>query len=294
MDQHWQALARESGVAAEHLGIGASAIGKANYAQTAYFGQALFALSVGIERSCKLVLVSNYALRHQGRFPDSKILRSYGHDLAKLLSRVDAISSQYENVESLVMSPIQEAVVDIVGTFAKNVTRYYNLEMLTREMPHTTEPAAAWFTKVTLPTLQQHVRPSSVDRVMANAKVVDAMLSGIANVRFYSETGELISDVFSASARTGLTELAQPWERMYVLRIARYLGRVLSEISFESYAARIELPHLATSSGCMKIPTAIFALEKRGRSTGAETRRSAARTSEPHMPNRTKSAIGFL
>jgi hypothetical protein len=262
VDQHWQALARESAVAAEHLGIGATAIGKANYAQTAYFGQALFALSVGIERSCKLVLVSDHALRHRGRFPESKILRSYGHDLAKLLNRVEAIAAQYEDVEALAMSPIQEAVVDIVGTFAKNVTRYYNLEMLTREMPHATEPAAAWFTKVTLPTLQEHVRASSIDRVMTNAEVVDTMLSGIAQVRFHSETGELISDVFSASARTGLTELAKPWERMYVLRIARYLGRVLSEVSFESYRTRIELPHFSDFFGMYENSDSYFRSRK--------------------------------
>lgn len=40
MNAIWQALAREAGLAAEHLGIGVTAIGKASYAQHARYAQA--------------------------------------------------------------------------------------------------------------------------------------------------------------------------------------------------------------------------------------------------------------
>ena len=209
----------------------------------AYFGQALFALSVGIERSCKLVLVSDHALRNHGQFPDSKTLRSYGHDLVKLLGQVEVISAGYADIDVLAKSPIHESVVNIVSTFAKNVTRYYNLEILSAGTLPADEPASAWFSDVTVPILMRHVRTSSVERVVANAELVDAMLSGVAQVRFHLESDDLVTDVFSASARTGLTELTRPWERMYVLRIARYLSQVLSAITYESYQAKIQLPH---------------------------------------------------
>jgi hypothetical protein len=39
------------------LASGATTIGKANYAQEAYYGQALFSLTTGIERSAKLAFV---------------------------------------------------------------------------------------------------------------------------------------------------------------------------------------------------------------------------------------------
>ena len=56
-DPTWLALAREAGLAAEHIGIGATALGRANYAQEAYYAQAFFALSVGFERAAKLEII---------------------------------------------------------------------------------------------------------------------------------------------------------------------------------------------------------------------------------------------
>lgn len=261
MDDRWRALAREAAVAAEHLGIGATALGRANYAQSAYFGQALFALSVGVERSCKLVLVSEHALRNHGQFPDAGMLRSYGHNLARLMERVAQIASHYSDVQMPKSSSIHDAVLEIVTTFAKNVTRYYNLESLTTT-PDAQEPAAAWFERVTAPVLARHVPASSLRRVVANAELVDAMLSGVSLVRFHHESGDPITDVFSASAWTGLTDLAQPWERMYVLRIARHLGLVLSDISFESHRANVLLPHYGDFFGNFNNDDAYFRSRK--------------------------------
>lgn len=242
MDERWHALAREAAVAAEHLGIGATALGRANYAQSAYFGQALFALSVGIERSCKLALVSEHAVRNKGEFPHAATVRTHGHDLPRLLQLVTQIGSRYTDVKAPHNSTIHDAVMEIVTTFANNVTRYYNLESLTRT-PDAQEPAAAWFERVTMPVLTNHASATSIRRVLSNAQIVDAILSGVSLVRFQHESGVPLTDAFSASAWTGLTELARPWERMYVLRIARHLGLVLSEISFESYQANVMLPH---------------------------------------------------
>ncbi len=62
MNKTWRALAREAGTAAEHLAIGISSLGRANYAQDAYYGQAFFALSIGLERASKLAFVVDHAL----------------------------------------------------------------------------------------------------------------------------------------------------------------------------------------------------------------------------------------
>ena len=80
----WLALAREAASAAEHIGIGATALGKANHAENAYYSQAFFALSVGFERSTKLALSVASALDGDG-FADGRTLKGYGHDLSKLL-----------------------------------------------------------------------------------------------------------------------------------------------------------------------------------------------------------------
>ena len=87
MNEIWQALAREAGISAEHLAIGVTALGKANYAQQAYYGQAFFALTTGIERAAKLALVIDYSLGHNGIFPPFKIIKGYGHNLQVLLDK---------------------------------------------------------------------------------------------------------------------------------------------------------------------------------------------------------------
>src|SRR5262245_16310650 len=62
----WHAVAREAALAAEHLGSGATILGKANYAHHAHYGQAFFDLTIGIERAAKLAFVVDYALDHGG------------------------------------------------------------------------------------------------------------------------------------------------------------------------------------------------------------------------------------
>ena len=40
-DANWNALTREAGLASEHIAIGATALGRANYAQVAYYFSSL-------------------------------------------------------------------------------------------------------------------------------------------------------------------------------------------------------------------------------------------------------------
>jgi hypothetical protein len=89
MGPKWRALGREAALASEHIALGVSALGRANHSQYAYYSEAFFALSVGLERSCKLGLVVDYALRNGGTFPRTPDVRAFGHDLERLLKRMD-------------------------------------------------------------------------------------------------------------------------------------------------------------------------------------------------------------
>jgi hypothetical protein len=89
-DRIWRALTREAASAAEHMAIGATAIGRARYDRASVYAQAFFALSVGFERSAKLALAINHALDGRG-FPGAAELRNYGHDLRRLLHAVENV-----------------------------------------------------------------------------------------------------------------------------------------------------------------------------------------------------------
>jgi hypothetical protein len=112
MNEVWQALANEAGSAAEHLGLGATSLGRANYAQKAYYTQSFFALSVGLERACKLILVVDHAIA-KGKFPTNQEVRRYGHNLLDLMNAADKVASrlQVSDEERMPRSDIHDGVI---------------------------------------------------------------------------------------------------------------------------------------------------------------------------------------
>ena len=133
MNEQWEALAHEAGIAAEQMAIGITALGKATYAFPAYYGQAFFALTTGFERSCKLALVVDHAVLNDGIFPPESEFRRYGHNLRQLLDEADRISERLNSaggLDRLPRSPTHIAIIEILSDFASNVTRYYNLDLL--------------------------------------------------------------------------------------------------------------------------------------------------------------------
>lgn len=233
----WQALAREAASASEHIGIGTTALGHANHAENAYYSQAFFALSVGFERSTKLALSVARHLAGEG-FADRKTLRGYGHDLSGLLQEADQLAEKrgLEDDGRLPRSDIQTAMIEVLSDFANNLTRYYNLELAAGEAAAAAEdPISAWFNRVTLPVLAAHDTPRSQERRRKRAELVGA-LDAIARVRHHAEDGTPITSLEAGSAHLGATEFARPWERMYLLHIARFLGNLMDSLGTEAQA----------------------------------------------------------
>lgn len=251
MNATWQALAREAGLAAEHMGMGVSALAMANYAHKAHYPQAFFALSIGMERAAKLALVVDYAIQHKGVFPDNKQLRQYGHDLKSLLIAVDAISASGRlsaNTRRLPQSAIHDGIIDTLTEFASNITRYYNLDFVTNApgVAQKVDPVASWFLRVVEPILAQHATAKRKNKVESNAAIIKALTGDITMVLHHSETGQTLDTVYDASRQTGMNKIAEPYVRLYVLQIVRFLGSVLSDLGYQAQVARLEdVPYLS-------------------------------------------------
>ncbi len=251
MNETWQALAREAGIAAEHLAIGATTLGKANYAQPAYYGQAFFALTTGLERATKLALIVDHALEHSGTFPQHNMLRKYGHKLEKLLEQTDEIAKRRglaDAEDRLPRTVIHEGIIKVLSDFADNITRYYNLNLVTGA-PRTAEqddPIRAWFDLVITPILTAHYNRRYHDKHQRNAQLISELLDDHAMVLYHSERGDALDTVFEASMQTGIIEFARPYARMYVMQIARFLARLFSELTYATYSSRLDtVPHLS-------------------------------------------------
>ncbi|WP_029689141.1 hypothetical protein [Thermoanaerobacter sp. A7A] len=250
MKSTWLALKREAELAAEHLAIGVTALGKANYAQQAYYYQAFFALSIGLERAAKLALVVDYVLENKGAYPSNKEIRGYGHNLKELLDRVDQIAERrgLSGTEGrLPRSEIHVEIIEILSDFATNVTRYYNLDFVTGN-PFTaqrTDPIQAWYVKVTLPILNKYYKPHYMRQQEQKAKLIEQLIGKSTLVLFHDETGNTLDSVYEASIQATITKIAIRYTRMYVLQIIRFIARTLCELGNIAYTERLEdIPYL--------------------------------------------------
>lgn len=242
----WRAIAREAASAAEHIGIGATALSRANHAQNAYYSQAFFALSVGFERSCKLALSVSSALAGNG-FADRKTLKGYGHDVASLLDEVDSLAESHglEGDGRLPRSEIHIAIVDVLTQFAGNLTRYYNLEFAAGDASAAIEdPISAWFNRVTLRVLEERDSEASLARRQEKAAMLQ-QFEAITLVRHHAEDGTPLTSLEAGALHSGATEFARPWERMHVLQVARFLGGVLATLGSKAQGEHPDVPYLS-------------------------------------------------
>ena len=249
MNPEFQAISREAGIAATHIGIGVSALHDANHAEDGYYGQAFFALSIGLERSAKLVLVIDHALNNKGDFPPHKVLMGYGHRLDALLHSTDSIAEARGIAPSdrLPQSAIHGAMISVLTNFAANVTRYYNLDFLTNA-PRTAadDVVSEWHREVTTRVIASHYPDRVRRRNELRAANLDAMIGDVMRVMHTSETGTPLHSVEAAAVHGAATEYVKPWTRMYVLQIARFLSKVMFTLSIAAYEQRLQsIPHLS-------------------------------------------------
>ena len=247
-DTIWRALTREAASAAEHMAIGATAIGRARHDRISVYAQAFFALSVGLERSAKLALAIDHAL-DSGEFPTRAQLRNYGHDLRRLLQAVESVRTKRDltlKYDGLPDTDIHAAIVKILTAFATNLTRYYNLEILATGPPGRVhdDPIASWYHEVTRAVLDLHYSKRRAERDGLRAAFVDQAIGASAFIRGVAETGETIDSVADGMLRSLQAEAARPWERMYVMQIARFLGAMNSELADIAHDQKLPVPFL--------------------------------------------------
>ena len=245
MIKKWTAVAREASLAAEHLGIGVTALGRANYAFPAFYSQAFFALSIGLERSCKLALAINYAISNHGQFSTEQALRGYGHDLKALLQACSQLSACKHTLPA---SPIHNAIVDIISSFASNITRYYNLQVITESLSsaQVEDPMTQWQKKVVEPILTSCCKPKQIQEVHQRARAIDDILNPFTLIRHTAVDGTSLTTPYQASRQTGLTKLSTPYVRLHVLQIARPIAELLAELGYQAQSQKIDdVPNLA-------------------------------------------------
>ncbi|ENM5768124.1 hypothetical protein [Vibrio cholerae] len=230
----WHALRREAALVRHLIGSGATALGKADYAdQIGEYYTAFFGLSVGLERLVKLILVADYAISN-GKMPEEKVVRKFGHKLIDLVDAAGTICSRH-NLNLSYKRPdteVSQKILECLDAFADaRRGRYANFASLDEPNLSNEEPIGKWWDQVAEAILQQHYHGKVAQkRVVSNADVVDFLMSPVSIVRFTDENGNPMHDVRTASIRTGQTKIVQKYGRYHALTIVRWLSELLARI----------------------------------------------------------------
>jgi hypothetical protein len=226
------------------IGSGATALGRASYGSG--FGEyytAFFGLSIGIERLAKLILVADYAMDNGGALPGQSVVRRYGHKIKSLVDDVDRIAKR-RNIPAPYLAPndpICTAAINCLDAFSDaSKGRYANFEAIGNpNFRVEDEPVNKWWSEVVEPILDKHYRGRKAEAgVKARAAIVDAMMGEISVVLFTNETGNTMSDISTASERTGQTKWAQKYGRFYALSVVRWLSHIFAELVREAAYGR--------------------------------------------------------
>ncbi|WP_417686385.1 hypothetical protein [Pseudidiomarina gelatinasegens] len=235
----WHALGREAALVRHLIGSGATALGKANYAdQIGEYYNAFFGLSVGLERLAKLILVADYAIANGGKMPNEKEIRKFGHNLLRLTNAVDSIvlDQGLALTYSRPTTEVSSKIIDCLDAFADaRRGRYANFVSLDDPNFSREEPIGKWWNEVAEVILKQYYYGKfRQKRVEARAEIMDMLMSPISIICHTDENQNSMQDVRSASIRTGQTEIVQRFGRYNALVIARWLSEVFSVISFKA------------------------------------------------------------
>lgn len=251
------AMIRESQLGAGQIAAGITALGKANHACTAFYHQAFFGLSIGIERLCKQIIVADHAINNKGVLPKFEDIKNYQHHLHKLVPACDEIGRRFKIEREHAVKPnteIHDAIIVILAEFAAG-TRYSNLNLLTGYQKSTQDPVARWWTEVGVPICDLHYSDEMRQRDEQQAQFATMFMDGIAAVVHTDESGDQISDFETFAKKAGPTAVVQRWGRRYVLQIVRWLVSLAYELSHEGgYGRQI------TALFCFHEPYSMFNL----------------------------------
>lgn len=232
----WHALGREASLVSHLIGSGATAIGRANYAdKMGEYYTAFFGLSVGLERLSKLILVAHYCIENEGKMPNEQVVRKFGHKLIDLTREVENISEKMQlSLEySRPTQEIPQKILECLDSFADaRRGRYANFASLENPNLTNNEPINKWWGEVAECILKKHYYGKVIQRrVERSAELTDAIMSPYTMVMHTNESGDAMLDVKSATIRTSQNAIVQKWGRYHSLSIARWLAIVLSKLS---------------------------------------------------------------
>lgn len=180
----WFLLEQEGLLARACLCNGLTALRRANLGdKKGLFYPAFFELSIGFERTLKLVLILDHMARNNMVPPDSKSVENYGHKLLSLFNAAKTICATHDLIalDTFRADSLQVVILGFLDDFAHPGGRYSNINKLTGHRHQAmADPIAQWG-KIANRIFHEHATPGERKRAQLNGLMASSAFGDAAN-----------------------------------------------------------------------------------------------------------------
>ncbi len=223
-------LQQETMLAEFCLTAGLTAIRNGNLLEKGKLLGGFYNLSIGCERLFKLVLVTDYLLKHNYSKPTNAWLKhEFRHDLVKLHSAITCLESA--KGIALPLEDRENEILEFLARFAKG-SRYYNLDALT-SVADGYNPLSEWG-QILSKAITEDLKPQQSYKLMQEAAFMNQMLSGRSLVVLHDLDDKLL-DLEGAIIQPRLQQQAAKFVVLRVFNILRPARRILYNLGLQGY-----------------------------------------------------------
>lgn len=173
----WFLLEQEGLLAQACLCNGLTALRNANLGdKKGLFYSAFFELSIGFERTMKLILILDHMAKNNLIPPDSKIIKSYGHKLISMFDSTKTVCGKngLNLLQDFQADSLSIIILTFLDHFAHTDGRYANINKLTGHRHHAmADPLVQWGEIANL-IFQKHATNRQRQRAKLNGQAVSA------------------------------------------------------------------------------------------------------------------------
>jgi len=235
----WFLLEQEGLLAQACLCNGLTALRRANLGdKKGLFYSAFFELSIGFERTMKLVLILDHMARNHLTPPDSKTVEDYGHKLRSLFDATKVVCATHGVTVLDAFQPhsLPIVILDFLDDFAHPGGRYSNINKLTGNRHQAmADPIVQWG-EIASQIMQTHATPKEHERAQSNGHMASTAF-GNAAACLMSDMDQRPMDVARLFTRTSELDAAARHAIYALVSLIAALRDVIDSLCESAWAA---------------------------------------------------------
>lgn len=232
----WFLLQQEGYLAHSCLCNGLTALRQANIGdKKGLFYSAFFELSIGFERTLKLILILNHMARNQLVAPDSKTVEHYGHKLIALFDSARAICTArgLAALDIFDQDSLAIVILRFLDSFAHPSGRYSNINKLTgNKHKSITDPIAKWG-EIADKIMRDDATPFQRKRADLNGELILEQLDGAA-ISLISDMNQGRMDIARLHSRASELDTASRHAIYALVTLISALREVIASLCYSA------------------------------------------------------------